>query len=129
MGQIIGKTSGYDRLKKQLYITLSESLRTGDGIKVIAGKEEPGAQVNGLFINREKVQKANALFKVAGAAETFVPEEGVRFAEPGFGCRQGGGAVFPVQPTEGDVGWRAEASCRIRCKSVVQRFGGTQDFK
>ncbi len=74
MGQLIGKTSGYDRSKKQLHITLSESLRTGDGIKVIAGKEEPGAQVNGLFINREKVQKAVAGQRVAVPFETFVPE-------------------------------------------------------
>lgn len=74
MGQLIGKTSGYDRYKKQLHITLSESLRTGDGIKVIDGKEEPGAQVNGLFIDREKVQKAAAGQRVAVPFETFVAE-------------------------------------------------------
>ena len=74
MGQLIGKTSGYDRNRKQLYITLTDTLRTGDGVKVLAGKDEPGAQVNGLFIEREKVQKAGTGQRVAVPFETLVPE-------------------------------------------------------
>lgn len=74
MGQLVGKTVGYDRSKKQLLIMLSESLRTGDGIKVIAGNEEPGTQVNGLFINREKVQKATSGQRVSVPFDTYVPE-------------------------------------------------------
>lgn len=74
MGQLVGKTSGYDRYRKQLFITLSGGLRTGDGIKVLAGKDEPGAQVNGLFVDREKVQRAGAGQRVAMPFETWVPE-------------------------------------------------------
>ncbi len=74
MGQLIGKTSGYDRSRKQLYITLSGSIRTGDGIKILAGNEEPGAQVNGLFIERDKVQKAGPGQRVAVPFDTWVPE-------------------------------------------------------
>lgn len=74
MGLLIGKTSGYDRTKKQVHITLTGSLRTGDGIKILAGKEEPGAQVNGLFIGREKTQKAGPGQKVAVPFESWVPE-------------------------------------------------------
>lgn len=74
MGQLIGKTSGYDRYRKQLFVTLSGNLRTGDGIKILAGNEEPGSQVNGLFIEKEKVQKAGAGQRVAIPFETWVPE-------------------------------------------------------
>lgn len=74
MGLLIGKTSGYDRYKKQLYVTLSGNLRTGDGIKILAGREEPGAQVNGLFIEKEKVQKAGPGQRVAIPFDAWVPE-------------------------------------------------------
>lgn len=74
MGQLIGKTSGYDRYRKQLYITLSGSLRTGDGIKILAGDSEPGAQVNGLFLEKEKLQKAGAGQRVAVPFENWVSE-------------------------------------------------------
>ncbi len=74
MGQLIGKTSGYDRYKKQLHITLSGNLRTGDGVKILAGSEEPGSQVNGLFIEKEKVQKAGPGQRVAIPFDTWVPE-------------------------------------------------------
>lgn len=74
MGQLIGKTSGYDRTRKQLHITLTGNLRTGDGIKVLAGKDEPGAQVNGLFIQKDKVQKAGPGQRVAIPFDSWVPE-------------------------------------------------------
>lgn len=74
MGQLIGKTSGYDRYRKQLLITLSGNIRTGDGVKVLAGNDEPGAHVNGLFIEKEKVQKAGPGQRVAIPFDTWVPE-------------------------------------------------------
>lgn len=73
MGQLIGYTDNYDSARKQLTIKLSGPLRNGDGIKVLASESAPGALVNGMFINREKVQKAEAGQKVAIPFDVRVP--------------------------------------------------------
>lgn len=72
MGQLIGITERYDSGRKQLHIKLSAPLRTGDGIKVIA-PGEPGAQVNGIFADREKLQRAEGGRSVAIPFKTRVP--------------------------------------------------------
>jgi len=65
MGVEIGLTDGYDVRRRRLWITLSDSLRVGDGVKIISQGEDMGTQVSSIEIDEKPFKDAAAGSRVS----------------------------------------------------------------
>lgn len=60
MGNEIGKTHSSDERRKLLTIDLTDTLRVGDGLKIMKADADTGVQVTSIFLNGVQVPEASA---------------------------------------------------------------------